>query len=201
VGEYPLTELLIDPRSVAIVLIDVQPFFLERAHGNMQPVLQRLEQLLIVAPIVKVPVIATLEKPVAKKGKLPDLLDNQFPADGRVFEKSTYSIVGQFEVMSTLGQLNRRQLVIAGGETDVCVLQSVLDLIDKRFSIFIVEDAIYSSATDVSSARGRMQQAGATMISYKSLFYELIRTEASNAWSRLDALSGQGGFVPPETIT
>lgn len=196
-----MTELLIDPRSVAIVLIDVQPFFLERAHGNMQPVLQRLEQLLIVAPIVKVPVIATLEKPVAKKGKLPDLLDNQFPADGRVFEKSTYSIVGQFEVMSTLGQLKRRQLVIAGGETDVCVLQSVLDLIDKRFSIFIVEDAIYSSAADVSSARGRMQQAGATMISYKSLFYELIRTEASNAWSRLDALSGQGGFVPPETIT
>ena len=196
-----MTELLIDPRSVAIVLIDVQPFFLELAHGNMQPVLQRLEQLLIVAPIVKVPVIATLEKPVAKKGKLPDLLDNQFPADGRVFEKSTYSIVGQFEVMSTLGQLKRRQLVIAGGETDVCVLQSVLDLIDKRFSIFIVEDAIYSSAADVSSARGRMQQAGATMISYKSLFYELIRTEASNAWSRLDALSGQGGFVPPETIT
>ena len=196
-----MTELLIDPQSVAIVLIDVQPFFLERAHGNMQPVLQRLEQLLIVAPIVKVPVIATLEKPVAKKGKLPDLLDNQFPADGRVFEKSTYSIVGQFEVMSTLGQLKRRQLVIAGGETDVCVLQSVLDLIDKRFSIFIVEDAIYSSAADVSSARGRMQQAGATMISYKSLFYELIRTEASNAWSRLDALSGQGGFVPPETIT
>jgi nicotinamidase-related amidase len=182
------------------VLIDVQPYFLERAHGDMNSLLARLEQLLIVAPIANVPVIATLEKPLKKKGKLPDRLNNQFPADGKVFEKSTYSIVGEFDVMSTLGQLDRRQLVLAGGETDVCVLQSVLDLIDQRFSVFVIADAIYSSAADVTAASHRMQQAGATMISYKSLFYELIRSEASNAWSRLDALAGSGGFIPPEML-
>ena len=115
-------------------------------------------------------------------------------------EKSTYSIVGEFDVMSTLGQLDRRQLVLAGGETDVCVLQSVLDLIDQRFSVFVIADAIYSSAADVTAASHRMQQAGATMISYKSLFYELIRSEASDAWSRLDALAGTGGFIPPEML-
>lgn len=195
-----MTELLIDPRSTALVLIDVQPYFLERAHGDMNSLLARLEQLLIVAPIANVPVIATLEKPLKKKGKLPDRLNNQFPADGRVFEKSTYSIVGEFDVMSTLGQLDRRQLVLAGGETDVCVLQSVLDLIDQRFSVFVIADAIYSSAADVTAASHRMQQAGATMISYKSLFYELIRSEASDAWSRLDALAGTGGFIPPEML-
>ena len=195
-----MPENLINPRSAALVLIDVQPYFLERAHGDMTSLLARLEQLLIVAPVVKVPVIATLETPVEKKGTLPDRLHNQFPADGKVFEKSTYSIVGEFDVMSTLGQMNRRQLILAGGETDVCVLQSVLDLIDKRFSVFVVADAIYSSSADVTAASRMMQQAGATMISYKSLFYELIRTEASNAWSRLDALSGPGGFIAPELL-
>ncbi len=195
-----MPELLITPASAAIVLIDVQPYFLERAHGDMNPLLSRLEQLLIVAPIVEVPVIATLETPVEKKGKLPDRLHNQFPEDGRIFEKSTYSIVGEFDVMSTLGQLDRRQLILAGGESDVCVLQSVLDLIDKRFSVFVVADAIYSSASDITAASRRMQQAGATMLSYKSLFYELIRSEASSAWSRLDALRGPGGFIPPELL-
>ena len=38
------------------------------------------------------------------------------------------------------------------------------------------------------------------MISYKSLFYELVRSEASDAWSRLDALAGTGGFIPPEML-
>ena len=67
--EYLVTELLIDPRSTALVLIDVQPYFLERAQGDMNSLLARLEQLLIVAPIANVPVIATLEKPLKKKGK------------------------------------------------------------------------------------------------------------------------------------
>ena len=102
-----MPEILITPRSAAIVLIDVQPYFLERAHGDMNPLLSRLEQLLIVAPIVEVPVIATLETPVEKKGKLPDRLHNQFPEDGKIFEKSTYSIVGEFDVMSISQEVSR----------------------------------------------------------------------------------------------
>lgn len=195
-----MAELLISPSSALILLIDLQPYFLERAEHNMRPLIQRLEQLLILAPLVDVPVIATLEKPVAKKGGLPDSLDNRFPPDGRLFEKSTYSICGQFEVMSAIGKEERTQLIIAGGETDVCVLQSVLDLIDGRFQVFVISDAIYSSALDVSAAITRMRAAGATLITYKSLFYELIRSESSQAWSQLDAQSGDSGFVPPEMI-
>lgn len=194
-----MAELLISPDSAQILLVDLQPYFLERAQGNMRPLLQRLEQLLILAPLVKVPVIATLETPVAKKGGLPDELENRFPPGGRVFEKSTYSICGQFEVMSAIGKEERKQLIVAGGETDVCVLQTVLDLIDKRFQVFVIADAIYSSARDTSAAITRMRAAGATLISYKSLFYELIRSESSLAWSQLDAQTA-GGFIPPEMI-
>jgi hypothetical protein len=69
-----------------------------------------------------------------------------------------------------------RQLIVAGSETDVCVLQSVIGLIDMGFQVFLLEDGLFTSEPNPHAALTRMYQLGVVPITYKSLYYELIRT-------------------------
>src|SRR5262249_1151232 len=70
--------------------------------------------------------------------------------------------------------LGRKQALVAGCETDVCVLQSCLGLLELGHEVFVVEELVFSSARDVAAAVSRMQAEGAVLLSYKTLFYELI---------------------------
>ena len=56
----------IDRERVGVVLIDAQPAFFRSMHGPQEPVLQRLEQLLVHTTISGVPIVATFEVPTAR---------------------------------------------------------------------------------------------------------------------------------------
>jgi hypothetical protein len=64
--------------------------------------------------------------------------------------------------------------IVAGCETDVCVLQSCLGLLGLGYEVFAVEELLFSSAVDVSAARTRMQAEGVVFLSYKTLYFELL---------------------------
>ena len=65
-------------------------------------------------------------------------------------------------------------MIVAGCETDVCVLQSCLGLIGLGYEVYVVEDLLFSSSSDVNAAIVRMQTNGAIFLTYKSLYYELV---------------------------
>lgn len=75
-----------------------------------------------------------------------------FTPPARVFDKAVYSpwIDGR------LGRVFRREnvssLVVTGGETDVCVLATILGAIDLGFRIVILSDAICSGADETHDA-------------------------------------------------
>lgn len=189
-----------DADDLAIVLVDVQPLFLESMYGAPEPLLTRLEQLLIIAGWFELPVIATLEEPVDRKGQLPEPLRSLLPANGRMFTKSTYDLCGEPEIRTAVERSGRTQFAVAGGETDVCVLQSVLGLRRLNFDVFLLEDCLCSSEPRTDHAIRRMEQAGAIPGSYKSLFYELCGTDDPSRWQDQRANADRLGFVPPESL-
>ena len=163
--------------SCAGAVIDVQDFFLaqiegEETRGRMETNLVNFARLL---NYFRIPIIATLERPVRGKGPLPRALEAQL-ADAKLFEKDFFDLTKEKNIRDHLARLNKQQMIVAGCETDVCVLQSCLGLIDLGFEVFVVEDLIFSSARDVTAALARMNSAGAVFLTYKTLYYELIQS-------------------------
>ncbi len=74
-----------------------------------------------------------------------------------------------FGITAALEQLGRRQLAVAGAETDVCVLQSVLGLRELGYDVLLLEDCQFSSDPDVEAALRRMYTAGTIPSTYKSI--------------------------------
>ncbi|MCH7989978.1 MAG: isochorismatase family protein [Planctomycetes bacterium] len=186
--------------NLAIVLIDVQDYFLQSMCGDPEPLLVRLEQILIISEWFDLPVLATLEEPIERKGRLPERLQRLFPERGGLFPKQTYNLCAEDEIKVALSGLQRRQMAVVGGETDVCVLQSVSGMLSEGFDVFLLEDCLYSSEPFVSPALERMTQSGAVPCTYKSLFYELCGTEDPAVWEDAHQRAVTNGFIPVESL-
>jgi nicotinamidase-related amidase len=174
-----MARLMVDPTDLAIVVIDVQPYFLDGwMSGESEPLLTRLEFLFALATVYELPLLATFEQPIETKGWLPERLEPFFPAHGQRHTKQTFNCCAEPVIAAAIGGLRRSQIAVAGGETDVCVLQSVLGLIETGNQVFLLEDALFSSETNTGPAIRRMGSAGAIPSTVKTLNYELRRSVA-----------------------
>jgi nicotinamidase-related amidase len=98
----------------------------------------------------------------------PDQLDlvpelARFVPPARIIDKPAYSAFYLSGLDAFLSDKSVRCLVVTGAETDVCVLSTVLDAVDRGFRVVIVEDALCSSSDAGHEAlmtiyRTRMQE-------------------------------------------
>ncbi len=168
------------PESLALLVIDVQPYFLEGwMAGESEPLLARLEYLLGLTAVYDLPCLATFEEPVAVKGWLPERLERFFPAHGERHRKDTFNCCAEPAIAAAIERLDRPRIAVAGAETDVCVLQSVLGLLEAGREVLLLEDALFSSEPNVGPALRRMEAAGAIPTTVKTLAYELRRAVSS----------------------
>jgi nicotinamidase-related amidase len=71
-----------------------------------------------------------------------------FLPPARVFKKTVYSPWHSGELHTILQGQNIRTLIVSGGETDVCVLASVLGAIDLGYHVILARDALCSSSDE-----------------------------------------------------
>lgn len=165
----------IDRQNCCGVLIDVQEFFLaqigERRQAAVRTNTANFARLL---GYFKIPLVVTLERPVERKGSLPDEIIASLPAAAVRLEKSFFDLTKEERIAGHLGRLKKNQAIVAGCETDVCVLQSCLGLLSLGYDVFLVEELLFSSAANVEAAIAWMKAEGAVFLSYKSLYYELM---------------------------
>lgn len=194
---------VVQPDRAALVLVDVQPLFVDLMHGAREPLLARLEHLLLLARTFEIPVLATFEHPVERNGWLPERLERVFPPDGGRFVKQAFNLCSEPEIRAAVEALDREQTIVAGVATDVCVLQLALGLLEMGRQVFLVEDCLFTAEPNDGPALRRLEQAGAIPTTYKMLRYELKRTVAVPAlhheWNRQYG-DGAESFVDPYTL-
>ena len=110
------------------------------------------------------------ERVLADVGAVPEQV---FPAHGHRLVKQSFDCCREAEIQKLLKSLDADQIVLAGAETDVCVLQSALGLLELGFEVFLLEDCVFSNESRVAPALERMHQAGVVPCTYKTFFYEM----------------------------
>ncbi|KAB2654854.1 cysteine hydrolase [Brucella tritici] len=89
----------------------------------------------------------TGERLPAELLELPARL-NRFVPPARVFDKAVYSPWTNGRLFRTFQAEAVETVVITGGETDVCVLATVMGAIDLGFRVVVLSDAICSGADE-----------------------------------------------------
>ena len=81
---------------------------------------------------------------------VPELAKYVPPA--AVVDKRVYSPWYSGELQAVLARSNTDTLIVSGGETDVCVLASVLGAIDVGYRVIVATDAVCSSSDETHDA-------------------------------------------------
>ena len=91
-------------------------------------------------------------------------------------EKNSFSCCDDPVFYKKLTSQGKKYIVIAGIETHVCVLQTVIDLIENEFVPIVVEDCTGSrKQNDKKIALKRIKQSGAIVTTCESILFEITR--------------------------
>jgi len=176
-------------------IIDVQEFFLSQAGDRL--LRSRLEtnttNFARLLRYFRVPIVVTLERPIYYKGSLAKAIKEHLDEGTKLFEKDFFDLTKEKKIRDYLRRLKKKQVIVAGCETDVCVLQSCLGLLGLGYEVYVVEDLLFSSSRNVDSAIARMKAEGAVFLTYKTLYYELIEA-VEGGWRTEKMLETFGPF-------
>lgn len=90
---------------------------------------------------------------------------------------------------------DRFQIVVAGMETHVCVLQTVLDLLSRGYQVYVVADAIASRRDiDQQIALERMTGSGAILTTAEGVLFEWAETAEAAEFKQLSSLVKSRGL-------
>ena len=187
--------MLLSAKRSTLLIIDVQERLTPAIH-ELAPLLANTKILLAAARALDVPALASEQYPKGLGRTLPEISTLLPPADvsGQPFEKTHFSCTaepGFAELLPPLlhDQPPRDQIVIAGIEAHVCVLQTALGLKAMGRAVFVVADACSSrSRANAELAFERLRQNGVAVVSTEMVVFEWLHHAGNPAFKNLSAL-------------
>ncbi|XP_012605711.1 isochorismatase domain-containing protein 2 isoform X2 [Microcebus murinus] len=171
------------PGSSILFLCDMQEKF--RHHIAYFPqIVSVAARMLRVAQLLEVPALLTEQYPEGLGPTVPEL-----GAEGlRPLTKTCFSMVPALQQeLDSRRQL--RSVLLCGIETQACILNTALDLLDQGLQVHVVVDACSSrSQVDRLVALARMRQSGAFLSTSEGLILQLVRDAAHPKFKEISKL-------------
>lgn len=158
--------------NALLVIVDIQER-LAVAMSEKDRVIINTLHLLDAAKRMDIPLLITEQYP---KGLGPTVSEIKDSVQSYApIEKITFSCCGEGFFTEAVEETGRKQIILVGMETHVCVLQTCIDLLQADYNVHVVADAI-CSRTDANyrTALELMRDAGAVITCTETVLFQLL---------------------------
>ena len=182
-------KLLCNVENSCLMIVDIQ----EKLSAVMpEKVINRLKSnadvLLTAADRLNIPVIVTMQYPKGL-GDVENFVKDKLNEKSKCFEKTSFSCLGAEGLPEHLEKLNKKQIIMIGLESHICVLQSAIELTEKGYDVFVVSDAIASrKLTSYETSLTRLEQANIWLLNTESVLFEWLRNASHPEFKSLSKL-------------
>ena len=169
--------------NAALLVIDIQ--------GKLATLMREKESLF--ANVIRmINGAKALEIPIIWTEQLPDKLGETSPEIKEVLQgmeplvKKTFSCCGDDIFLKQLSSLNRKQILLTGIETHVCVYQTAMDLLNSGYEVHLVRDAV-SSRIEENYHLGveKIKDAGAKLTSVEMSLFEMLQVAEGEKFKQI----------------
>jgi nicotinamidase-related amidase len=156
-----------------LVVVDIQEK-LVRAMPAREDLVLKARQLVQGARALNVPVLCTEQNPKGLGPTVPEIA--AVMPGGEPITKFSFGCCACEDFMRALQAAGRRNVLVAGIETHVCVYQTARELLEKGYHVEVAADAC-SSRTPQNKQTGldKMRDAGAAITSVETALFELLK--------------------------
>ncbi len=163
-----------------LVVIDLQERLLPAIAGS-EALLENVRLLCRAAEAVGVPLIGTTQNAARLGPVVNELMNNLRSAP--IIDKMTFSCAQAEAFGTALAACGRRQVLLCGVETHICISQTAHDLLEKGFQVHVAADAVSSRSVERHKlGMERIRDAGILPVSAEAAVYEWLETAESNVF-------------------
>ena len=175
--------MLLEKENSCLLLIDVQEK-LAPLVTESDAMIARCGWLLRLAKELQVPGLASEQYPQGL-GSTVKTLRELITSDTCV-NKVHFSCCREPNYQACWEQLGKKQAVLAGIETHVCVLQTAMDMMTAGVEVFVVVDAV-SSRHEIDHRFGleRLKMNGANLVTAEMVFFEWLKQAGTLEFKKL----------------
>jgi len=167
----PQAPLWLDREHALLLVIDVQEKLASAMPADGLALMQKNAAVLIkAARRLGLPVVATEQYP--KASATPCRRCASFSR--APLEKMEFSCGASKPIARKILASGRKQIIVAGMESHVCVFQTVRDLVRGEFSVFVAEDGALAHGRQPRSRPAACEKAGATLTSTETVLFDLL---------------------------
>lgn len=175
--------MLMKPSQSFLLVVDVQEKLAPAVDG-IDGVIDNIVRLITAAEKLHIPIIFTEHCPDRIGHTVNVLVD--LVANGSVVEKSRFSAYSETSIAQHFAALNREQVIVAGTEAHVCVLQTAIDLKQAGYQPYLVADGTSSRHLDNKKlAIERMRESDIDIVSTEMVIFEWLERGDTDAFREL----------------
>lgn len=166
-----------------LLVVDIQAR-LAPAMQNGDTAIAENKKLLQAANELAIPCCASEQYPKGIGHTVEGLIG--FVEPQKIWEKMTFSCLQEPSIKEALATKGRSQIIVTGMETHVCVLQTVLDLLDEGYQVFVVDDGVASrTLKNKELGLARMRQCGAQIVSTEMVLFEWLGRAGTDDFKKI----------------
>jgi isochorismate hydrolase len=180
---------LCEAGNSVLAIVDVQSRLTAAMPAKVLARLQRnVTMLLKGAALLRIPVFASEQYPQGLGPLEPDVL-RLLPENSRRYAKTSFSLAADPGFLRDLQGSGRRQVILAGMEAHVCILQTALELEGAGYAVFVVADAVCSRHREnYEIALARLRRTGVVVCDAESVLFEWLRDARHEHFKALQVL-------------
>ena len=170
--------MTIAAEETLLCMVDMQEKFAPAIHA-FDDCLNASLKLMAAAKEMSVRVIATEQYP---KGLGPTVepIRQYFTETTKTIEKLSFSCFGSESFRKAVAESGCKNLILAGIESHICVLQTALDAAERGFNVFLAADAVSSrKEADKLLALDLLRSKGINVMAAESVIFMILGSAES----------------------
>lgn len=177
---------MLDEKNCCLIVVDVQGKLARLMHDK-ETLFKNIRVLIQSANILAIPILWCQQVPSALGPTVAEIAE--LLAGNKPINKSSFSCCLCEEFNTKLEQSGRKQILLCGIETHVCIYQTAIDLLGKGYLVDVIADAV-SSRTPANKEIGlkKLSAAHANISCTEMALFEILKTADHTAFRQVAKL-------------
>ncbi len=156
-----------------LLIIDIQEK-LVRACKDSETILKKTSIIGEAAKILSIPVMVTEQYPQGL-GATVEVLKEALGNNAHYIEKTNFSALKEDGFLEKLNSLGKKQIIIGGIETHICVYQTCAALLNEGYEVYVAKDVTSSrNEYEYNTGLELMKSDGAKLTCVETVLFEWL---------------------------